>query len=170
VAGGRWPAAEAHFVRPPKGLRRMARKERRPVSAADKELLVRLQAALPSLRQSVVLSEAIANCSAQRRSRHPVLNFAFARAPAAVWENTLLRVAEALVLIDSALVPSGRRSLFSGKGRDRMPVDRDFADCIRLRHEVVAHRARRLGDCRPTGCLPALLGFSLPTGAFGQDR
>ena len=111
---------------------------------SEKQLLASLRAALPGLRASVVLAETIATCPAQRGSRHPVLNFSFARAPATVWENTLLRMAEAVVLIDTACLSLRQESLFAGRGRDRSPVDPDFAACIRLRDQLVAHRARML--------------------------
>jgi hypothetical protein len=104
-------------------------------------LLFELEAELPSQRQNLDLAKIIANHPFRTKSAHPVVNFAFERAPVAIVLHLILRCVEAVELIDQANKELGLPPLL-GRGRDAKPSDPDFAMVWRLRHELVAHRVK----------------------------
>ena len=109
----------------------------------SRQLLFSLAAELPVIRQNLALARAIAEFPDAPKSLHPVLNFAFARAPMATVDNILLRVPEALdPLLDDASVECFNISLFDGQGRHRKAVDPVFELARQLRAQGIAHRVK----------------------------
>lgn len=93
------------------------------------------------------LAEIIASYEGAKISRHPVLNFAFARAGGSVIESSVLRMSEAVEpFLERAFVSTLGRSLFQGRNRTRRPISDVLHMLVRLRHEMVAHRVKLGGQ------------------------
>ena len=111
-------------------------------SAADIEALVILDFEMPSLRRSVELAGLIAEAVRLHLVRHPVLAFVLDKAPTAVVENLLLRVPEILEIMHRVRSAVGQPAVFSGRNRERKPLDDALRLAFEARQERVAHRVQ----------------------------
>lgn len=110
---------------------------------SDEHLIFELQSQIPGLKQSLHLAGLIANYPASKSSRHPVVNFAFARVGGATIASIALRMSEAVdPYLDRAFSRVFGESLLMKRGRDRVPRDPELALLMQFRHEMVAHRAK----------------------------
>ena len=112
------------------------------VDPRDQRAIAAFRFELPSLLVSIDLAEIIAAVLRSQPVSHPVLWFAFDKAPASVVENLLLRIPELIDHLDRAHRALGKPGLYTGVKRNRHPVDPTVHLACRLRQGRVAHRVR----------------------------
>ncbi len=118
------------------------------LSSAEVQLLWKLKSELPRLRATIASARVISTYPRASASRHPILAFAFNRVPAAVIESQLLRLAEAIDLLDKAAIQCTASPLKRKAGRRDTVHDPDLDLLLRLRDYRVAHliKLRSLAD------------------------
>ncbi len=118
------------------------------VSPRDVALLFALETELPSLRRGLELAQMIAEHPLSSQSRNPVLNFAFNNCTVAQIENSILRMTEALDVLDTASGNILNEPILTERDGGRRPVDDDLYLLKRLRNKRIAHRVieSRAGD------------------------
>jgi hypothetical protein len=118
------------------------------LSSAEIQLLWQLQSELPRLRATIASARVISSYPRAAESRHPILAFAFNRVPAAVIESQLLRLAEAIDLLDKAAIQYTASALKRKDGRRDTVHDPDLDLLLRLRDYRIAHliKLRSLAD------------------------
>lgn len=110
---------------------------------SDEQLIFELQSQIPGLKRSLYLAGLIADYPASKNSRHPVVNFAFARVGGSTIESIALRMSEAVdPYLERAFSRVFGESLFVKRGRDRVARDPELALLMQFRHEMVAHRVK----------------------------
>lgn len=112
------------------------------IDPLEVKLLFCLEAELPELRRRLELAQLIGEHPMCGESLNPVVNFAFDNCTRAVIENRIVRLCEALPILNRVSEALLNEPLQSGKGRRRRILDADLDLLDRLRAERIAHKVK----------------------------
>lgn len=106
-------------------------------------LISELEFSLPYFRRDLEMALVIGTYKAKRESKNALLNYALDRASSEPVERIVLVIADALdPALENACQSLLKRSLFSGRGRQRKPADPALALLMRFRSQFLAHPVR----------------------------
>jgi hypothetical protein len=123
------------------------------VTESDIRLLYALHFELPSIRTKLHLARLIGEFPDKKTSKNPVLNFVFDHATTAIIEWLLLRIAEAITILNRASEHFLGQPLVVRHGRKKTSPIPEFERALELRDVRVAHRLAN--QARTGTALPA---------------